>query len=170
MPSLRARLAACAAVLSFAAACGVSADSAPETSACRALEYGKSGPARAAYLPCAGEIMTALEQVEGHTQAALDGDRQRRAEGRAAVRRVIALMKSAGGLDLLDRWNDRALTDLNLDIHNAVTHYDTFYLMPIKKEPHPFAAKTREAAAAEMLGGRRNYLSARMNYRRVGGR
>lgn len=164
------RFAVCAAALAVTFACGVRADSVPETSACRDLKYSKGGPARAAYLPCAGEIMATLEQVERHAQAALKGDREARGEGRAAVRRVTALMKSAGGLDLLDRWNDRVLTDLNLDIHNAVTHYDTFYMMPLKEEPHPFAAKMREAAGAEMQGGRRNYLEARVQYRRLGGR
>jgi hypothetical protein len=139
-------------------------------SACRNLTYGKGGPTRAAYLPCAGEIVAALDAVEGHTQAALDGNSERRIEGRASVRRAVALMKAAGGRELLERWNDRALTDINIDVHNALSHYSTFYMMPIKTEPHPFAAKTREAAAAEMLGGRRNYLSARMNYRRAGGR
>ena len=171
MPRRRARLAVSAAVLSLAAAaCGVAADSVPETSACRNLTYDKKGPTRAAYLPCAGEILAAVEVLDGHTQAALNGDAGRRREGRAALGRVTGLMVSAGGRELLERWNDRILTDINMDVHNAVTHYSAFYMLPIKSEPHPFAAKTREAANAEMLGARRNYLSARSNYRRAGGR
>ena len=111
--------------------------------------------------------MATLERVDAVTMRALEGDSQKRTEGRAALRQVVALMNAAGGRSLLDRWNDRALTSLNVDIHNAVSHYDAFYLLPIKKEPHPFAAKTRAAASAEALGGRRNYQSALITYRRL---
>ena len=169
MPRRRATLAACAAALSLAAGCGIAADSVPETSACRNLTYDKKGPTRAAYLPCAGEIIAAVEELEGHTEAALNGDAKRRSQGRATLNRVIDLMKSAGGMQLLERWNDPLLTEINVDVHNALSHYSAFYLLQIKSEPHPFAAETKAAARAEMLGGRRNYQSARTNYRRAGG-
>lgn len=42
--------------------------------------------------------------------------------------------------------------------------------MPIRQEPHMFAAKTREAAAAELSGGIRNQQSARSLCRHLGGR
>jgi hypothetical protein len=170
MPRRRATLAACAGALSLATACGILADSVPETSACRNLTYDKKGPTRAAYLPCAGEIIAAVEELEEHTEAALNGDAKRRSQGRATLTRVIDLMKSAGGMQLLERWNDPLLTEINVDVNNALSHYSAFYLLPIKSEPHPFAAETKEAARAEMLGGRRNYMSARTNYRRAGGR
>ena len=170
MTRRRVPLAACAAVLAFAVGCGVAADSVPETSACRNLTYTKQGPTRTVYLPCAGEIIAAVEELEGHTQAALNGDSGRRRKGQATLSKATALVKSAGGMALLERWNDRILTDINMDVHNALSHYTAFYMLPIKSEPDPFAAKTREAATAEMLGARRNYTSARENYRRAGGR
>lgn len=126
--------------------------------------------AGAVLLSAAGEMIAALDELDPQSRAALKGDQQKRTEGRATLRRLMALMKAAAGRQLLDRWQDRALTDLNLDIHNAVTHYHTFLTMPIKQEPHMFAAKTREAAAAELSGGTRNYQSARSLYRTLGGR
>ena len=119
---------------------------------------------RAEYMPCAGEIITALEELDRQTEAALGGDRQARSEGQSTVRRVIALMKAAGGLQLLERWHDRTLTHLNFDIHNAVTHYQAFYMVRILDDPHPFAEKSREAARSEYVGANRRYKEARQLY------
>jgi hypothetical protein len=112
-------------------------------------------------------MLATLHELDAQSQAALNGDEQKRAEGRASLRRLMALMKAAGGLSLLERWRDRSLTDLNLDIHNAATHYQAFHMLPIKAPPHPFAAKTREAAAAELLGATRRYREAQLGYRRL---
>jgi hypothetical protein len=147
----------------------MASDPAPD-SACRGLDYTAAGPTRTAYLPCAGEIIRSLETLDSVTTAILNGEEGKRAEGRGHLRRVNALMRSAGGRKLFDRWEDRGLMDLNVDMHNAVVHYQAFYMLPIKSEPHPFAAKTREAAAAEALGGTRNYREALQAYRQLGGR
>jgi len=81
--------------------------------------------------------------------------------------RVNALMKAAGGRNLLERWQDRALTDLNVRINNAVTHYEAFYMVRILDEPNQFAAQSREAAAAELDGAARRHEEARSLYRRL---
>ena len=77
-------------------------------------------------------------------------------------------MKSAGGMQLLERWNDPLLTEINVDVHNAVSHYSAFYMLRSRASRIP-SPPNEEAARAEMLGGKRNYLSARTNYRRAGG-
>jgi len=150
--------------LGAAAACTeVVADS----SACRKLEYKNGGVPRAQYLPCVGEMMAALTDLDRQTQAAFAGDRKARSEGQQSVRRVIALMKAAGGLKLLDRWDDRVLTAINLDIHNAVTHYQAFYMVGVVDESSQFAETTRAAAKNELDGGSRNYEDARRLYQRL---
>jgi hypothetical protein len=146
------------------------ADPVPQNSTCRNLSYADAGPSRGTYLPCAGEMLQALETLDSLTVPVLNGEAGKRAEGRGELRRIIALMQAAGGMKILERWEDQQLTHLNVDIHNAVVHYQTFYMLPIRKPPHPFAEKTREAAAAEALRGAQNYRSARMAYQQLGGR
>ena len=117
--------------------------------------------------PCAGEIVAALDELGRHSQAASRGDRQARSDGRAMLRKVNALMKAAGGRNLLERWQDRALTDLNVRISNAVTHYEAFYMVRVVDEPDQFAAQSREAAAAELGAAMRRHEEARSHYRRL---
>jgi hypothetical protein len=81
--------------------------------------------------------------------------------------RVIALMKAAGGRQLLERWNDRALMDLNVNIHNAVTHYQAFYMVRILDDPDPFAQKSRDAARSEFIGANSRYNAARRLYHAI---
>jgi hypothetical protein len=138
-----------------------------ESSACRKLEYKDGGVPRTQYLPCAGEMMTALTDLDRQTQAALGGDQQARSEGQATLRRVVGLMKAAGGRQLLERWNDRALTDLNVDISNAVTHYQAFYMVRILDESSQFAETSRAAAKSEFVNANRRYEEARRLYRRL---
>ena len=121
--------------------------------------------ARSEYLPCAGEIVAALDDVAQQSQAAARGDKEARSNGQAALKRVNALMKAAGGRNLRARWNDRALTDLNAKINNAVTHYEAFYTVRVTDDQ--FAAKTREAAANELRAASLRYEEARSSYRRL---
>ena len=136
-----------------------------ETSACRNLAYKDGEVARAEYLPCAGEQLAALDDLDRQTEAALGGDKQARADGQATLRRASALREAAGGRQLLERWNDRALTNLNMDIHNALTHYEAFYLVRILEEPDQFAEKSREAAKNEFANAHRRYQEASRLYR-----
>lgn len=138
-----------------------------ETSACRNLTYKDGEVARGDYVPCVGEIIAALEEVDRKSEAALSGDRQARSEGQQALRRASALMQAAGGRQLLERWSDRALTNLNVDMNNAVTSYSAFYMVRLLDEPNPYAAKSREAARAEFVNGRRSFQDAERTYRLV---
>ncbi len=136
-----------------------------ESSACRNLTYKDGEVARDAYLPCVGETMAALDELDRQTAAALGGDRQARLDGQSTLKRAIALRKAAGGMQLLERWNDRALTNLNVDIHNALTHYDAFYMVRILEEPNQFAAQSHAAAKSEYDNAHRRYLEAGRLYR-----
>ncbi len=172
MPALRIRsqqgsacgVAVCSILLLLSAGCadGVSSDS-----RCRNLVYKEGGLSRAEYMPCAGEIVAALDVVDQKTSKALEGDGQARSDGQAALGRARELMRAAGGRNLLERWQDQALTDMNVSISNAVTHYEAFYMLRVLDEPHPYAAKTREAAEAEYRGATRRYEEARRAYRRL---
>ena len=153
----------CAAIASATACTQVVA----ESSACRNLEYKDGSVARAQYLPCAGEMIAALDDLDRQTKAALDGDRQARSDGLATLRRAMGLMKAAGGLQLLERWDDRRLTSLNMNISNALTKYQAFYMVRILDDSSQFAKQSRDAATAEYDGGHRNYEEARQIFRRL---
>ncbi len=139
----------------------------PNDSGCRNLVYKEEGLSRSEYLPCAGEIVAALDELERQSEAASRGDRKARADGRATLTRVNALMKSAGGRNLLERWDDRALTNLNLSISNAVARYEAFYMIRVMEEPAQFAAQTRQAAEAELRAAIQRNQQVRGHYQRV---
>ena len=148
----------------MAAACG---SDLPADSRCRNLEYKDYGLSRAEYMPCAGEIVAALDELGRQSEAASRGDQGARSEGRAALSRVNALMAAAGGRNLLERWQDRGLTNLNLAISNAVTSYQAFYMVRVLEEPNQFAEQSRQAAASELSKAMRNHDEARGYYRRL---
>ena len=150
--------------LLFATACG---GDVPSDSACGKLVYTDAGVARADYLPCAGEMITALDALAPQATAALGGDAQARSDGQSTLRRVHGLMRAAGGRKLLDRWSDRPLTDLNLHISNAVTKYHAFYMVRILDATSPYAAQSRQAAESELSGAKSAYEDARRLYRRL---
>jgi hypothetical protein len=146
------------------AACG---GDVPSDSACAKLVYTDAGVARADYLPCAGEMISALDALAPQATAALGGDAHARSDGQSTLRRVHALMRAAGGRKLLDRWSDRPLTDLNLHISNAVTKFDAFYMVRILDSTSPYAAQSRQAAESELSGARSASEDARRLYRRL---
>jgi hypothetical protein len=160
---VRYPLALCLIPIMFAA-CG---SEVPSDSGCRNLVYKEDGLSRAEYLPCAGEIVAALDELEQQSQAASRGDGKARSDGRATLSRIRALMNAAGGRNLLERWQDGALTHLNVTINNAVTHYEAFYMVRILEEPNQFAAQTREAAEIELRAAVRRHEEARSSYRRL---
>jgi hypothetical protein len=148
-------------LLLFATACGGEVRS---DNACGKLVYTDAGVARADYLPCAGEMIAALDTLAPQATAALGGDARARSDGQSTLRRVHALMRAAGGRKLLDRWSDRPLTDLNLHISNAVTKYDAFYMVRILDATSPYAAQSRQAAESELTSASED---ARRLYRRL---
>jgi hypothetical protein len=151
-------------ISSLTLACG---STVPSDSGCRNLVYKEQGLSRSEYLPCAGEIVAALDELEQQSEAASRGDRQARSNGRATLSRVRALMNAAGGRNLLERWQDRTLTSLNLAISNAMTHYEAFYMVRVVEEPSQFAAQTRQAAETELRAAIREHGQVRTTYRRL---
>jgi hypothetical protein len=150
--------------LFFTIACG---GDVPSDSACTKLVYTEGGVSRVDYLPCASEMMAALDELAPQASAAMRGDRQARSDGQATLRRVRGLMRAAGGRNLLERWSDRSLMNLNVQINNAVTKYDAFYMIRILEEPNPYAAQSREAAESELRGAQSAYADAQRIYRRL---
>jgi hypothetical protein len=145
-------------------ACGALAG---EKTACDGLVYKESGLTRKVYLPCAGEMMATLDQLASQIENMLDGDENARSEAGASVRKLGSLMKKAGGRDLLEQWDDRALTSLNLDISNAYTHHQACLMVagqlfgraPLGDE------KYRDAARSECSAYRSSYKEASRAYR-----
>lgn len=157
-----------AALICLSAAAGFAcSEVVAESSACRNLVYKNGEVPREQYVPCAGEMISALDELNRQTEAALGGDRQERSDGQSTLNRVIALMKAAGGRQLLERWSDRALMDLNVEIHNAVTHYQAFYMVRILDDPNPYAQKSRDAAKSEFDNANRRYNEAKRSYDRI---
>ena len=148
----------------FVAGCGTNIAS---NSACRNLEYQEAGPTRVQYLPCAGEMVAVMDELDPQVRAALGGDQRARSLGQANVQRLRSLMNAAGGRKLLDRWSDAALTDFNVDVNNAITHYDEFYMIRILDNSSPFAAQSREAAENAARRASTRYEDARRTYRRL---
>ena len=159
-----AALSLAAVALAAAAAC---TDVVADSSACRNLEYKDGGVERAKYLPCVAEMITALDELERQSKAALDGDAQARADGQATLRKATALMSAAGGRQLLERWPDRTLTDLNVNISNALTRYQAFYMVRVLDDGEQFARESRLAATAEYQGASRRYNEAKRIFNRI---
>ena len=150
--------------LPMVAACGALAG---EKTACDGLVYKESGLARAEYLPCAGEMMATLDQLDAQVGSMISGNENARSEAQASVRTLGSLMKKAGGRNLLEKWDDRALTSLNIDISNAHVHHQACMMVagqlfgraPLGDETH------RDAAKSECGAYRRSYEEASRAYR-----
>jgi hypothetical protein len=136
-------------------------------SACRNLEYQEAGPTRVQYLPCAGEMVAVMDELDPQVRAALGGDQRARSLGQASVQRLRSLMTAAGGRKLLERWSDATLTEFNVDVNNAITHYEEFYMIRILDNSSPFAAQSREAAEHAARRASTRYEDARRGYRRL---
>ena len=152
--------------LPLAAACGA----AGKTTACDGLVYTESGLSRSAYLPCAGEMMSALDRLAAQMEAMLSGEEKARSEAQSTLRELRNLVKKAGGQrNMLERWDDRALTSLNLDISNAYGHHQACLMVAGQMFGRPPLGdeKYREAARSECKAYRRAYESASSAYRRL---
>ena len=132
--------------------CGLRRRHVPSDSGCRNLVYKEEGLSRSEYLPCAREIVAALDELARLSDLASRGDEQARSDGRASCAARHALMKSAGGRNLLERWDDRALTDLNMKISNAVTHFDAFYMVRVRKSPTSLRRRHAKPLRSELRG------------------
>ena len=142
---------------------------ASETIACDGLVYKDSGLTRAEYLPCAGEMIATLDWLAPQIENMLTGDENARTAAQSTVRELRGLMKKAGWRDMLERWDDRALTSLNSDIWNAFNHHEACMMVagqlfsrgPVADE------KMREPARSECRAYRSSYQDASRAYRRL---
>jgi hypothetical protein len=150
--------------LPLVSACGALA---ARKTACDGLVYGESGLTRAQYLPCAGEMMSTLDRLSAQVDAMVSGEEKAQSEARSTMRELSSLVKKAGGQrNMLERWNDRTLTSLNIQISNAYSHHQACLMVasqmfgraPLGDE------KYREAAKSECRAYRRAYESARSTY------
>lgn len=111
--------------------------------------------------------MTTLDRLAQQTEAMLSGDERAGSERRTSVGELRELLNKAGGRNLLERWDDRALTDLNVDIWNTYSHHQSctmvanqlFGRAPLGDE------KYRDAARTECSTYRRAYREASIAYR-----
>lgn len=153
-------------IIPFTAACGALA---AKPMACDGLVYKDGGLTRAEYLPCAAEMMATLDRLAPQIERMLEGDESARSEASASVSDLRSLMKKAGGRNLLERWDDAALTALNLDISNTFTQHEACMMVagqlfgraPLGDE------KNREPARAQCRAYRRAYEEANRAYRRL---
>lgn len=161
----------CAVALCVAAVSTVAcSDTVQATSACSNLEHKNSAPTRGEFLPCAGEMIAALDELAPLSQSAMKGSKQARLNGEGALRHLMAMLSEAGGDHLLERSNDRDLSDLRAEIHNTVTKYRAFYALTIPPDYHPLAGKARQESQWELDGAARHYDGARSLYRDLQGR
>jgi hypothetical protein len=150
----------------MAAACGALA---AKPSACDGLVYKKGGPSRAEYLPCAGEMMAILDRLAPQIDKMIGGDDGVRSEASAGVNELRSLLKKAGGRNLLERWDDSALTSLNVDIWNTFTHHEACMMVAgqLFGRPPLGDEKNREPARSECRAYRGPYEDANREYRRL---
>jgi hypothetical protein len=148
------------------AACGAFA---AKPTACNGLVYKEGGLTRAEYLPCAGEMMATLDRLAPQIEKMLDGDASARSDASASVRELRTLLKQAGGRNILERWDDRALTSLNLNISNTLHHHEACMMVAGQMfGPPPLGdEKYREAARSQCRAYRPSYADATRAYGRV---
>ena len=140
-----------------------------QSTACDGLVYKSGGPTRAEYLPCAGAMMATLDRLAPQVEDMLAGKEPARMDARATLSELRSLLREAGWRNLLERWDDRALTSLNVEIWNAYTHHDACMMVagqlfgraPLGDE------KNREPARVECRAYRGSYEDAKRAYRRL---
>src|SRR5262245_45718127 len=118
----------CAVALSVAAVTSVGCgDTVQANSACSNVENNTRSVTRSEFLPCAAEMIAALNDLGPLTQSAMKGSKQARLDGEAALWHLMPMIDLAGGDRLLERSRDTELSDLRAEIYNTVTKYRAFY-------------------------------------------
>ena len=117
-------------LLALPAALGNLACPTSHHSACDGLVYKAGGFTRAQYLPCAGDILNALDRLRPELEATVQGDKSARSKARTEYAEVTRMLKSAGGRNLVGRWEDEELNRLNLPIWNAYGSYGAVLMYP----------------------------------------
>ena len=131
---------------------------------CDNLVYKEYGLDREEYVPCVGEMVATMDRMRPLLEAALEGDQAARSEARGLLRELTELLRKAGGRNMLERWQDTSLNDLNLHISNAYFHYQTFLILPSPSPNSPIAPEVRGALEDELRAGNRSHDSAKYMY------
>ena len=134
-----------------------------EKTACDGLVYKEGGLERQEFLPCAGEMMSVLDQLDTQIDDMLSGKEEARSDAGASVRKLGSLMRKAGGRNLLAEWDDRALNDLNLDISNAYSQHQA--CMMVARQLFSGGDDGRDAARSQCSAYQSSYEEARSAYR-----
>lgn len=152
--------------LPLTAACGAFA---AKPTACDGLVYKEGGLTRTEYLPCAGEMIGVLERLAQQVERMLSGDASARSEANTSVSELRTLLKKAGRRNMLERWDDRALTSLNVEIWNAFSHHEACMMVAGQMFGTPPLGddKYREAARSECKAYRSSYEDAQRVFRRL---
>ena len=103
-------------------------------SACDGLLYKDYGLTAEEYLPCAGEILSVMDELTPLIRAGLDGDKESRKKARRTYRQLRKLFKKAGGRNLLEGWEDQQLSDLNVSLFNAYIGYMGSIMAPNEQD------------------------------------
>ncbi len=101
-----------------------------QKTACDGLVYKAEGLTRAEYLPCAGEMIGTLDRLRPDLESLVQGDKTARSKARDEYNELSRLIRSAGGRNLVERWEDENLNRLNGSIWNAYTSYGALLLYP----------------------------------------
>ena len=166
VPSFRSAL--CAVGLCVAAVSTVAcSDTVQATSACSNVE--QAGASTADFMPCAADMIAALDALAPLSQSALKGNKQSRLDGEATLRQLLPMVAQAGGDRLLERSADRDMSDLRAEIHNAVARSRHFYALSVPPDYHPMAARARQQAQWELDRAAHHHESARNLYREIHG-
>ena len=152
----------CALALAVAAVASVGcSDTVEATSACSNLTDPNAVSDRSRFVPCAREMITALDELAAFSQAAIKGSHQARLDGEAALRTLLPVVAEAGGERLLERSADRDLSDMRTEIHNAVARYRAYYATAVLPDTHPQAARAKQQAQWEFDRAARHHASAK---------
>ncbi len=112
-----------------------------ERSPCQGFAKKKMGITREEYLPCAGEIMDALERFQPQLKAILRGKKEAVPEAKQTYRELRKLVRETGmALDgtpfraerAVERWPDLQVRALNNSIQGALAQYGSCLGRPNK--------------------------------------
>jgi hypothetical protein len=113
-------------------------------------------------------MVAALDRLAPQIEAMVSGDRNARSEAQATLRELRTLLKKAGWRDMVERWDDGALTSLNVDIWNAFNHHEACLMVAGglfgRRPPRD---EHRGAIASECRAYQRPYRAASDAYRRL---
>jgi len=119
---------------------------------CDSLVYVDSGLPRSQYLPCASEIVAALDEAERGLDAHYNkNDENGKRQARSALRQAERLLTKAGGHQkMLAGWADDSLDDLNVDLWNAYFAYEAATMAPNNERDFSNGRRSHASASNQL--------------------